>query len=191
MEETIVWKDRKRIFFGLPWTFTKYALTEEKLYIETGVLSKREEEVRLYRIMDVTLKRSLWERICGLGTIHCCSADKSAPEFDLLHIKKSHQIKNMLSERAINQDNIVTLAGKRQTACRRALSGPAAAGHAAASGGGLCFVTVLAFGKSREGFPSVRLRRKRCGRRRKPPARPARHSRTSPRRRGHRSCARR
>lgn len=69
MEETIVWKDRKRIFFGLPWTFTKYALTEEKLYIETGVLSKREEEVRLYRIMDVTLKRSLWERICGLGTI--------------------------------------------------------------------------------------------------------------------------
>ena len=64
MEETIVWKDRKRIFFGLPWTFTKYALTEEKLYIETGVLSKREEEVRLYRIMDVTLKRSLWERIC-------------------------------------------------------------------------------------------------------------------------------
>ena len=59
MEETFVWKDRKRIFFGLPWTFTKYALTEEKLYIETGVLSKREEEVRLYRIMDVTLKRSL------------------------------------------------------------------------------------------------------------------------------------
>ena len=90
MEETIVWKDRKRIFFGLPWTFTKYALTEEKLYIETGVLSKREEEVRLYRIMDVTLKRSLWERICGLGTILCRSADKSALEFDPLHINKSH-----------------------------------------------------------------------------------------------------
>lgn len=107
MEETIVWKDRKRIFFGLPWTFTKYALTEEKLYIETGVLSKREEEVRLYRIMDVTLKRSLWERICGLGTIHCCSADKSAPEFDLLHIKKSHQIKNMLSDMVEEQrDNL-------------------------------------------------------------------------------------
>ena len=62
MDETIVWKDRKRIFFGLPWTFTRYALTEEKLYIKTGVFSTREEEVRLYRIMDVTLKRSLWER---------------------------------------------------------------------------------------------------------------------------------
>lgn len=98
MDETIVWKDRKRIFFGLPWTFTRYALTEEKLYIKTGVFSTREEEVRLYRIMDVTLKRSLWERLCGLGTIHCCSADKSSPEFDLLHIKRSQQIKNMLSD---------------------------------------------------------------------------------------------
>ena len=95
MDETIVWKDRKRIFFGLPWTFTRYALTEEKLYIKTGVFSTREEEVRLYRIMDVTLKRSLWERLCGLGTIHCCSADKSSPEFD---IKRSQQIKNMLSD---------------------------------------------------------------------------------------------
>ena len=98
MDETIVWKDRKRIFFGLPWTFTRYALTEEKLYIKTGVFSTREEEVRLYRIMDVTLKRSLWEPLCGLGTIHCCSADKSSPEFDLLHIKRSQQIKNMLSD---------------------------------------------------------------------------------------------
>lgn len=94
----IVWKDRKRIIFGLPWTFTKYALTKEKLFIQTGVFNLKEEEVRLYRIMDVTLRRSLWERLFGLGTIHCCSADKSSPEFDILHIRHSGEIKNMLSD---------------------------------------------------------------------------------------------
>ena len=94
----IVWKDRKRIIFGLPWTFTKYALTKEKLFIQTGVFNLKEEEVRLYRIMDVTLRRSLWERLFGLGTIHCCSADKSGPEFDILHIRHSGEIKNMLSD---------------------------------------------------------------------------------------------
>ena len=98
MEENCVWKDRKRIFFGLPWTFTKYSVTEEKLYIKTGVFSTREDEVRLYRIMDVTLKRKFWARLCGLGTVHCCSADKSTPEFDLLHIKKSKEVKDMLSD---------------------------------------------------------------------------------------------
>lgn len=97
-EVNIVWQDRKRTLFGLPWSFTKYSLTEEKLLIETGFLNKKEEEVRLYRIMDVTLKRSLGERIFGLGTIHCCSADRSTPEFDILRIKQSGKVKNMLSD---------------------------------------------------------------------------------------------
>ena len=34
----------------------------------------------------------------GVGTIHCCTADKSTPEFDILKVKKPVQIKNMLSD---------------------------------------------------------------------------------------------
>ncbi len=93
-----VWKDRKRTIFGLPLSFTVYKLTEEKLFIETGFLSKKEEEVRLYRIMDLTLNRPLGQRIFGLGTIHCCTADKSTPEFDIRKIKNSRDVKNMLSD---------------------------------------------------------------------------------------------
>lgn len=93
-----VWKDRKRTIFGLPLSFTVYKLTEEKLYIETGFLSKKEEEVRLYRVMDLTLNRPLGQRIFGLGTIHCCTADKSTPEFDIKKIKNSRDIKNLISD---------------------------------------------------------------------------------------------
>ncbi len=95
---TYKWQDRKRIIFGLPWSFTKYAVTDEKLLIKTGILSTNEEEIRLYRIMDITLKRSLGQRLWGLGTIHICSADKSTPEFDIKRIKNSENIKNMLSD---------------------------------------------------------------------------------------------
>lgn len=94
----VVWQDRKRIIFGLPWTFTKYVLTKEKLLIQTGILSTKEEEVRLYRIMDVTLRRSLAQRLFGLGTIHCCSADKSTPEFDIKWIPNSAAVKEKLSD---------------------------------------------------------------------------------------------
>ena len=94
----VVWKDRRRTLFGLPLSFTVYTLTGEKLLTETGFLNKREEEVRLYRIMDVTLKRSLGERIFGLGTIHCCSADKSTPEFDISRIKEWGAVKERLSD---------------------------------------------------------------------------------------------
>lgn len=93
-----VWKDRKRTLFGLPLSFTVYKLTEEKLLVETGFWSKKEEEIRLYRIMDMTLVRPFWQRLFGVGTIHCCTADRSTPEFDILKIKKPREIKEMLSD---------------------------------------------------------------------------------------------
>lgn len=98
MSAEYVWKDRKRTIFGLPLSFTVYKLTNEKLLIETGVFSKKEEEIRLYRIMDLTLNRPFGQRLFGVGTIHCCTADKSTPEFDILKIKRPSEIKEMLSD---------------------------------------------------------------------------------------------
>ena len=108
-----IWEDRKRIFFGLPWSFTRYYLTEEKLLVDTGFFNRTEDEVRLYRILDITLKRSLWERLFGLGTIHCCTADKSMGEFDIMHIKNPKLVKNMLSE-MVEEERRVRRVGMRE-----------------------------------------------------------------------------
>ena len=108
-----VWKDRKRIIFGLPWSFTRYRLTKEKLIIDTGFFARHEDEIRLYRIMDITLKRSFRERIWGLGTIHCCSGDKTLPEFDIKRIKKPRDVKEMLSE-MVEQERLERRVGTRE-----------------------------------------------------------------------------
>lgn len=92
------WFDRKRTIFALPLSFTKYAVTDEKLIIKSGFFNTKEEEVRLYRIMDVTLNRSFGERIFGLGTIHIISSDKSTPHFDIKRIKNSKNVKELLSD---------------------------------------------------------------------------------------------
>ena len=49
--------------------------------------------------MDITLNRKIGQRIFGLGTIHCCSADKSTPEFDIKNIKDSERVKELLSDK--------------------------------------------------------------------------------------------
>ena len=95
---TIIWTDRKRTLFGLPLSFTKYELDAERLFIKTGFLNQKEDEVRLYRIMDVSLTRSIWQRIFGVGTIHCASADKTLGDFDIKSVKKSNEVKELLSE---------------------------------------------------------------------------------------------
>ncbi len=97
IELEYIWKDRKRTLFGLPLSFTVYRLTKDRFFTQSGILNLKEEEVRLYRIMDITLKRSLGQRIFNLGTIHCCSSDKTSPEFDIQSIKNPVQVKEMLS----------------------------------------------------------------------------------------------
>lgn len=94
----IIWKDRKRTIFGLPLSFTVYSLTSEKLLIDTGFLNKKQEEVMLFRIMDITLERKLSQRLFGVGTIHCCSADKTTPEFEIKSVKHPQEVKETLSK---------------------------------------------------------------------------------------------
>ena len=108
----IIWKDRKRPIFGLPLSFTKYILLEDKLLIDTGLLSTKQEEVKLYRIMDVTLKRSFIQKIFGVGTIHCCSADKTTPEFDIVDIKKAFEVKEKISKMAEEQRDKKRITGR-------------------------------------------------------------------------------
>lgn len=97
-ERNVIWSDRKRTLFGLPLSFTKYTLTEERLFIQTGLFTTVEDEVRLYRILDVKLTRTLGQKIFGVGSIHVCSADKSMADFEITSVKNSADVKEKLSE---------------------------------------------------------------------------------------------
>lgn len=98
METNFIWKERKRNALGLPWTFTKYALTDDRLFITRGLLKTVEDEVRLYRIMDLSLSQTLSQKIFGIGTILVSSADKSMRDFEIKNIKKPRDVKEQLSK---------------------------------------------------------------------------------------------
>lgn len=98
-EDKVVWQDRKRwTFFGLPLYFTKYSLTKNRLFISSGLLTSIYDEVRLYRITDVSVKRTLFQKIFGLGSIFCKSSDKTLGDFEIKNIKKVLEVNKQLSE---------------------------------------------------------------------------------------------
>ena len=90
-----IWKDRKRIF-GLPITFTRYRLSEDRLFCEKGFLNIRQDEVLLYRVRDLQLHLSLFQRIFGVGTICVVSSDKSAPHLDLINVRNPREVKELI-----------------------------------------------------------------------------------------------
>ncbi|MBQ4465303.1 MAG: PH domain-containing protein [Oscillospiraceae bacterium] len=93
-----IWRDRKRTFLGLPWSFTVYFLTETKLICRTGIFNLEEEEIDLYKITDKKLKLPFGQRMFGCGTIHICSRDVDAPEFDITAIKQPREVLNLLDK---------------------------------------------------------------------------------------------
>lgn len=93
----VVWTDKKR-HLGLPISFTRYTLSEDRVIRETGMLNLKEEEILLYRVRDISLTRNLWQRIFGVGTICLMSTDKTAPHLDMVNIKNAKEIKEQIFE---------------------------------------------------------------------------------------------
>lgn len=92
-----IWKDRKR-FLGMPLSFTRYAISKDRLFLSVGFFSVRDEEILLYRVRDISIRRTLWQRIFGVGSINVTSADKSTPQLVLKNIKHPLDIKELLHE---------------------------------------------------------------------------------------------
>ena len=97
MDTTVMFSERKRLlFFGLPWTFTKYSITPSLLTISQGLLNTTEDDCYMYKIQDVKLNKTLIERIFGLATITCYTGDVTHHEIKLEHIKNADEIKAYL-----------------------------------------------------------------------------------------------
>lgn len=97
LEQEPAFVERKRLlFFGLPWTFTKYTITPGFLTVSQGLLNTTEDDCYMYKIQDVKLNTSLIERLFGLATVVCYTGDVTHSEIRLVHIKNAKEIKAYL-----------------------------------------------------------------------------------------------
>ena len=89
--------ERKRwLFFGLPFTFTKYTVKEDRLTIQTGLFKTVENDCYMYKVQDVQHTATLIEKLFKLGTVVCYTGDTTHPQLILKHIKNSKTIKEFI-----------------------------------------------------------------------------------------------
>ena len=92
-----LWHDRKRIL-GMPLSFTRYALSEDRLFLKRGFLNVHQDEIVLYRVPDLRVSQTLWQRVFGVGTVTVISTDKSIPELALKNIRQPNEVKELIHE---------------------------------------------------------------------------------------------
>jgi len=97
LKSEVKFTERRRwLFLGLPFSFTKYELSDTILTIKQGFLTTSENDCYMYKIQDVKLTRTLMERIFGLSTVTCFTGDTTHPEVKLVHIKNGREIKDYI-----------------------------------------------------------------------------------------------
>ena len=62
---------------------TRYRLTTQRLFRETGLVAKHLEEIELFRVKDVILDQGFFDRLLGTGTVVVLSTDDSTPRLQI------------------------------------------------------------------------------------------------------------
>ncbi len=73
-----------------------FQVTSQRLRWTRGILTKRTDEMELYRVMDVTLVEPLLLRMVGAGNLEITSADATTPTLVLPAVKGAHELREQL-----------------------------------------------------------------------------------------------
>ena len=107
-----IWSDKKRTFLGLPLSFTRYYLTEERLITHIGFIKIAEDELELYRILDKRMNRTFSQRLFGCGTIILYCKDEDTPEKHIVSIKCPREVSDLISSLVSQQKDQYAIRGR-------------------------------------------------------------------------------
>ena len=105
------WQDRAR-WLGLPVLFTRYWLSGETIYRRRGLLFVTEDRLPLYRVLDIRVQKSLFERLLGLGSVILYAADVTDRELVLRSIKRPDDVAELIQDRVNELRRVYNVRGR-------------------------------------------------------------------------------
>jgi uncharacterized membrane protein YdbT with pleckstrin-like domain len=73
-----------------------YRITDQRIVIESGVLSRQIEEIDMRNVEDLLYRQSLLERLLGVGDITIVSADRTAGRMRLVGLEKPRELRELI-----------------------------------------------------------------------------------------------
>lgn len=75
------------LFFWFKRGGVSYRVTNQRIVIDRGILSKKMEQIDLYRVADFTVDRPFGQRVLGTGNLRLNTYDKTTPVVELGGLK--------------------------------------------------------------------------------------------------------
>ena len=77
----------------------RYIITSEQLIIQHGVLTRTNDYIELYRVVDFSENRGIMEQLFGLKTVEIFSGDRTNPQLDIYGVKEKLDVVKIIRER--------------------------------------------------------------------------------------------
>lgn len=74
----------------------RYEITSERVKVTTGLLSRRTNEIELYRVRDYSVVEPFWLRLVGCGDVVLVTADRTTPQFVLHAVPRATSLKDQI-----------------------------------------------------------------------------------------------
>lgn len=98
-KEELVWRGKPSMLTAFRKSISeRYEVSNQRLIVEYGILNKRTEEIELYRVQDLSVERSVFDRMFGVGNIVIHSGDATGGALVLFDIADVENVKDKIRE---------------------------------------------------------------------------------------------
>ena len=81
-----------------------YEVVADRIEFSRGILDRRVDNIDMFRVIDLKMRRSLLDCIFGIGTVALITTDKTDPEFTFEKIRDSRTLYDTIKKASLEAD---------------------------------------------------------------------------------------
>jgi hypothetical protein len=85
---------------------TSYQVTPDRIEWSRGILNRHVDNLDMFRVIDLKMRRSLIDCFLGIGTIILTTKDESDPEFSFVKVRGCRQLYNVIKKAGLEADKV-------------------------------------------------------------------------------------
>ncbi len=89
---------------ALQLKMTYYEVSTERIEFGRGIFDRRVDNLDMFRVVDLKLRRSVLDCIVGVGTVFLTTTDKSHPEFTFEKVSSSRELYDAIKKASLSAD---------------------------------------------------------------------------------------
>lgn len=83
---------------------TRYEVSADRIEWSRGILDRKVDNLDMFRVVDLKLRRSLLDCIVGVGTVALTTTDKTDPEFTFEKIRNPRRLYDAIKKASLDAD---------------------------------------------------------------------------------------